>query len=253
MYLCNCGKEFLTSNSFNGHRAHCKSHSKVEKKSIYKINELYVCECGKEFKKSQSINAHFSHCLIHRKGKPILDKFKGKQNWSKGLTKDTDNRIKNQNNAWKKGLAEGKFKPNRLGKKLSPEVKQLLSLKASSKNNGYVKTKYYEIFCPHENKNVKVQGTWEFKYAQYLNENDIKWQRPSNPLHYKIENDYFHSYYPDFYLPDNNEFVEIKGYWWKGKDGRVDDKRKMELVISQNSDKKIIILEFNDLKELKIL
>ena len=39
------------------------------------------------------------------------------------------------------------------------------------------------------------------------------------------------------------EYVEIKGYWWKSDDGRVDDKRKMEMVKKYNSDKIIIIID----------
>lgn len=79
----------------------------------------------------------------------------------------------------------------------------------------------------------------------YLNECNINWiRRKRNNLKYKLhENDYVHVYYPDFYLPNLDVYVEIKGYWFKSNDGRVDDKRKMKCVIEQNTDKKIIIYE----------
>lgn len=49
------------------------------------------------------------------------------------------------------------------------------------------------------------------------------------------------TYYPDFYLPQTNEFVEVKGFWQEPK-GRISDKDKMNLVFRDNPDIKIKIL-----------
>lgn len=124
------------------------------------------------------------------------------------------------------------------------ETKEKQSIANNGRNNGYVKTKYYEVFCPYENKNIKIQGTWELKYANYLNEQNINWTKSKYiNLKYKLfENDYWHTYYPDFFLVDTQEYVEIKGYWWKSNDGRVDDKRKMKMVKKFNPDKTIKII-----------
>jgi hypothetical protein len=171
------------------------------------------------------------------------------KSWNKNLTKEIDERVKkNGKNISKANL--GKKRPP-----LSKEHKQKLSLKMSERNNGYVKTKYFEIFSKFQNLKVKVQGTWEFKYAKYLNINNINWIRSKKiNLKYKLfKNDYIHTYFPDFYLPDSKEYIEIKGFWWKSKDGRVDDKRKMRKVKAQNKNKKIIILTKKELKKLKIL
>jgi hypothetical protein len=35
-----------------------------------------------------------------------------------------------------------------------------ISAKAGERNNGLIKTKYFEVYCPYINENVKVQGTW---------------------------------------------------------------------------------------------
>lgn len=136
------------------------------------------------------------------------------------------------------------------GRKHSLQSKMKISAKAGERNNGLIKTKYFEIYCPYTKQYVKVQGTWQLKYAEYLNQNKINWIRSRKiNLKYRLhEDDYLHTYYPDFYLPDVHQYIEIKGYWWKSQDGRVDDSKKMNKVIQQNSDKKIIILQKQQLK-----
>lgn len=213
----------------------------------------YICECGKQWDYYQSLNAHYSHCLIHRKGKKPIDRFGEKfgnsRAWSKGLTKETDERVKRISQLSSKTRTGVKRKP------LSVEHKQKISLKMTENNNGYVKTKYFDVFSKYQNKIVKVQGSWELKYAEFLNKNNINWirDRKINLRYKKSDNDYYHTYYPDFYLPDTEEFIEIKGYYWKSRDGRVDDKTKMKKIIEQNKELKIVVLEKNDLKQLGIL
>lgn len=64
----------------------------------------------------------------------------------------------------------------------------------------------------HYNYNgVDLHGTWELKYAQYLDKNNIKWIRC------KEQFDYFYDgknrkYTPDFYLIESDEYIEIKGF-----------------------------------------
>jgi hypothetical protein len=60
------------------------------------------------------------------------------------------------------------------------------------------------------------------------------------------------NYLPDFYLPDSDEFIEIKGYYWKSEDGRIDDRLKMQRVIECNKDKKIKILMKAELLKLNL-
>lgn len=85
-------------------------------------------------------------------------------------------------------------------------------------------------------KEISVQGTYELKYATYLNSNNIKWDRGKYiniPYFLEINRTYF----PDFYLIDTNEFIEIKGYLFDS------DKVKMDAVISQNQNKTIRIIQ----------
>ena len=81
---------------------------------------------------------------------------------------------------------------------------------------------------------VFLHSGLEQKYAEYLNSENIKWESP-DPLRYKLE-DGEHRYYPDFYLIDEDKFIETKGYMWKP------DKKKMKAVQDQHDEKDIEIL-----------
>lgn len=248
MCKCNCGKEFQKESSLKSHARFCKLYTKKKKKeSIYKKKEnLYECECGKIFEKSQSLNAHFSYCIVHRKGKKSsrIHK-KGVMNgWSDFTTDYINNIRKKSGETLSKKIKSGDIISAFKGKKHTKISKEKISSSNTGRNNGYIKTKYYDVFCPYENKIVKVQGKWEFEYANFLNKNNIKWVR-SRKIYFKyklFKNDYWHTYYPDFYLIDKDEYIEIKGFWWKSSDGRVDDKRKMKMVKKYNIDKKITVI-----------
>lgn len=58
---------------------------------------------------------------------------------------------------------------------------------------------------------VKLHGTWEKMFAVWLDENKIPWVRNKKSFPY-----YFggksRKYYPDFYLTEKNQYVEVKGY-----------------------------------------
>jgi hypothetical protein len=134
------------------------------------------------------------------------------------------------------------------GRKLSITTKEKLSKIASSNNNGIIKTKYYKIYSPFMKKNIAVQGTYELKYAKYLNENNINWIRSKEiSIQYKKSDNVTRNYFPDFYLPNINEYIEIKGYFFPK------DKEKMKLVQEQNMNKKIRILFKKDLIKLRLL
>lgn len=132
------------------------------------------------------------------------------------------------------------------GRELSTEHKEKLSESAKINSNGLIKCRFYKVYNPYLDKEVSVQGTYELKYANYLNENGIKWDRG------KYINIKYHrkglnrTYYPDFYLVDSDVYVETKGYFFEN------DKEKMKQVIEQNKDKNFQILLKDDLINLGI-
>lgn len=53
-------------------------------------------------------------------------------------------------------------------------------------------------------------GSWEALIAKLLTENNIHWIKEQHSFDY-IFNNSIHSYYPDFYLPDFDLYIEVKG------------------------------------------
>lgn len=72
----------------------------------------------------------------------------------------------------------------------------------SSSNRG--RTKCYEV------DGLKLQGTWEVTFYQWCKSNFILVERPSVGFSYNFNGD--RTYFPDFYLPEKQLYVEIKGY-----------------------------------------
>lgn len=57
----------------------------------------------------------------------------------------------------------------------------------------------------------KFHGTWEVKYAKWLDKNNIQWRKPKETFKYEFQGK-TRRYTPDFYLIEEGCYVEIKGY-----------------------------------------
>lgn len=129
------------------------------------------------------------------------------------------------------------YRNGRLPNKPNKEFCRQLSLSQSLENKGG-RSKWYIV------SGIKVQGTWERNIAEKLNELSVKWEKIRDyPFRY-IKDNKEHRYSPDFYLPEFDCYLEIKGFWWG------QDREKMDLVINQNPDKNIIIIEKDDYEKV---
>jgi len=85
---------------------------------------------------------------------------------------------------------------------------------------------------------VSMDSTWEVACAERLDTLGIKWQRdPSIKLQYRDKKLRLRNYIPDFYLPEYDVYLEIKGYWteaakWKMRDIMVRYPGKIRLLES---------------------
>ena len=121
-------------------------------------------------------------------------------------------------------------------------------------NGGFLDIKYYNTQNTM-NENFKVRGTWERKMAQWLTTNGVEWKRKVYLKYIKQGEDFRRTYSPDFFLPEDDLYIEVKGYYSQL------DKEKMERVIEQNNINLLMIFgrhlrefgEISTVKELKVL
>lgn len=93
--------------------------------------------------------------------------------------------------------------------------------------NGSRKPEWY--FNKWENKKVLLESSWEIKVAKELDKLDIFWIRPK-PLKWIDSKNKEHLYYPDFYLPKQDIFLDPKNPYCMEK-----DKEKMKIVSAKYS------------------
>lgn len=191
---------------------------KIKEEWFNPITGKYVCPyCNKEYCK-KGIGTHIWR--NHGEGKNWNNNNKNRVAWNKGLTKETDLRVKkngeNVSKTLRDQVSKGTFKPTII----SEEQKREFSLRMSKYNPGG-KCKWYMV------NGICVQGTWERDFANILNENNIRWERCNFTFKYHMDNK-LRRYTPDFYLPDYDLIIEIKGYWWGS------DKEKTKNVIKEN-------------------
>jgi len=87
---------------------------------------------------------------------------------------------------------------------------------------------------------VSMDSTWEVECAKRLDELGIKWIRNSSlKLKYTTRGRRARNYIPDFYLPDHDIYIEVKGYWTDAARHKMKD-------VQQRHPVRIIILESLD-------
>lgn len=109
------------------------------------------------------------------------------------------------------------------------------------------KCKWYK-FVKADGKTCNLQGTWEFAYAVWLEKNHIPFIAHKGRISYIDNAGNSRSYYPDFYLPETDEFVDIKNQYHYSL-----NKEKWENIRKSNPELKIILLFKEDLKTMGVL
>lgn len=239
-----CGKN-ITANNYKKHYQSCDKEKKpfLEINEEWNKNDNYECPyCGKEYSKSGIIShiwrSHTERGLNHKTGT------KGKIAWNKGLTKETDNRVKKNGETLKDRIKNGIIIPSFSGKTHNEQTKEKISEKLSKNNNGG-KCKWFD-YVKKDGSVVKLQGTWEVRFARILDIIDEEWIKigVGHKEHSFIWDDgnRKHYYTPDFYSKRLDKYFETKGYWWG------EDEKKMEQVILQNPNVNIEIIRKKELE-----
>jgi hypothetical protein len=131
-----------------------------------------------------------------------------------------------------------KWKEKYTGFSHSAQTKEKLSLSRAKTIEelgvgGFKNIKWYRI-SNIQNEEFIVRGLWELSVANLLNEEKILWIRKIYIKYKDLEN-INRIYTPDFYLPDYDLYIEVKGFFSSK------DKQKLEFVLEQNDIDLIII------------
>ena len=260
MFSCDkCGKIGFTRPVDKAiHEKYCDGKgTKLDKKKRgeveHKFGQLCKYGCGQQVVYKDRCNKSWNKCpvLVSRNSNGVRTAYKKgivkhytkesreRQGWSRGLTKETDERVKNISETYSKNVKDGKTIPSSRGRKLSDEHKKRISIRQTLNHKGG-RCKWYEVA------GQKVQGTWERDIALKLNELNIKWiklKTNKDIIEYAV-NGKIRRYTPDFFLSDYNLYLEIKGYWWGN------DKEKMRIVLETCKDKKIKIIQEQEYKQI---
>jgi len=93
------------------------------------------------------------------------------------------------------------------------------------------------VYRKADGSEVIMDSSWEHICAAKLDEAGIKWERsPNLILEYRTVRNRKRKYIPDFYLPEHDIYLEVKGYWTDAA------RHKMKDVQSRNP-VKILVLE----------
>lgn len=195
MHKCTiCGKEFERPAQLKGHLSshNRKKRSQSERRKLRNAGKEHKCsECGKVFENGWQLGGHQVWC------KNPEEMFKKTLGVPHSHTKDSREKLSIARSRVIEELGVGGFKHV-----LTYNVSNIIG----------------EEYC--------VRGKWELEISKWLNSNGIIW-KGKKYLRY-FDSEINRTYIPDFYLPDSNLYLEIKGYFSNG------DKKKMEMVIQQN-------------------
>ncbi len=89
---------------------------------------------------------------------------------------------------------------------------------------------------------ISMRSSWEVKFAYFLDCSGIKWKY--EPKRFYMDN---YTYCPDFYIPEWNLYIEIKGWW------RDNAKKKFDLFRKKYTKDSIKLLMQKELQELGVL
>ena len=93
------------------------------------------------------------------------------------------------------------------------------------------------MYTTQDGRKVKMDSTWEIALAQRLDKLGVTWVRDDSlKLAYLTRGNRKRKYIPDFYLPDYDLYIEVKGYWTDAARHKMKD-------VQQRNPVRILILD----------
>ena len=135
-------------------------------------------------------------------------KYVGRKVWNVGLTKETSEAV--QRNAKSVSIAHKNGKYSHIDrsdwggtKHWKADTRQKMSESARKSTHRRLQRNIVEY------NGIKFDSSWEVRLAKKLDADGIKWIRP-NPIVYVDKLGLNRHYFPDFYLPDYNLYLDPK-------------------------------------------
>lgn len=217
-----CNLIFETRSELENHNK--LEHGYISAKILKGKEKTFACPfCLKEFNTDRQMCGHISNCPNHpNKEQHDLAHKRSGETYS--------NRQKQglyQNNG---GFGKGSHHSLETREKIS--ITRANQVKNEYLTNFHAKVKWYKV-SNIKGEEFNVRGTWEVNVVKRLNELNIYWIKAPS---IKYFNEYWHNYTADLYIPDKDIYIEVKGRYPDA------DRLKMNLVTSQNPDKKIYFI-----------
>jgi len=173
-----------------------------------------------EFSKANKAN-HVRWCEMNPKRNSYLEKLTnrigennpmfGKPAWNKGKTKETDDRIKKSSEVLSKKYQSGELTPKNKGVPITEETRE--KIRQTQLQNKYQRICKSTInYKCKDSTIIKMDSKWEVRLAEDLDEHNIDWIRPK-PLKWVDSQGIEHNYFPDFYLPEFDIYLDPKNEW----------------------------------------
>jgi hypothetical protein len=186
--------------------------------------------------KELNLDRHTVSRILKEMGYEIIKANKGKRNGAKsGEDSHMFGKKQSKETQEKKRLKlKGKKRPKEIFEKIINTRKKNGNLVPSNIN-----VRYYEDL------KMTLRSSWEADYIRYLNFKGIKWEYEKHTFNLQNEKgEFIGSYTPDFYLPNEEIFVEVKGFYSDK------NKKKMQQVQEQYPYLKIKLITRTDYDDL---
>lgn len=178
----------------------------------YSTGDKFMAQCrfcSKECKSTQSLAQHQSRCKENTNrvdpSSWATGNRKGIPSWNAGLHGDVRCKLSDSTKA-KLSVSTSNRNKNE-----SDDTKQKRRDTINKKvQEGTWHTSLAERLH-YRYKGFDLHGTWELAYAKFLDSVDTPWCKNSRTFEYEFEGKK-RRYTPDFYLPLEDVYVEIKGY-----------------------------------------
>jgi len=160
---------------------------------------MYICDrCGYSTENKQSYCSHRSHCKLDENGNIIKRGFGklGSKVWNKGLTKDSDERVKQCGETLSNKYNSGELIHYNKGKKYSEERCKQIS--ESRKEFLKLHPEKVPYVISHHSKGDSYPERY---FKEVFNNNNIKYE----------QNYYCLGFFLDFAWPDKKIYLEIDG------------------------------------------